>query len=86
MKTLSLILIFALLASCKTVPPVVHVVPDVKATRTPPAAAMAECPKAKKLDDSSFGAVVRKLQEVIGLLDECSSKQGELSNFIKTEK
>lgn len=54
--------------------------------RAQPAESMVECRKPGQLEDGSFGAVVRKLSEAIGLLDECASKQKHLSDWISSEE
>lgn len=60
--------------------PVTGIVEPVE--RTKPSEGLVECAKPGPLEDSSFGAVVRKLSETLGLLDECASKQEQLKNWI----
>ena len=73
------------LAGCKTAPIVKDVSPVEPVRAKPSAEAMVECQRASGLEDDSFGAVVRKLSEVLGLLDECASKHGELRDYIKRD-
>ena len=54
--------------------------------RVPPADALVLCERATALEDDSFGAVVRKLAEVAGLLEDCASKHGQLVDFEKSKK
>lgn len=70
------------LVSCTTVRPVT-VEPVKPPERVPPAEALVACQKPAKLDDKSFGAVVRKLSETVSLLDQCESKRKELQGFIE---
>lgn len=81
-KMTAMALVAGLLVSgCKSAPAVRDVSPVEPAKRTPPAEAMVPCAKPSGLEDQSFGAVVRKLSEALGLLDECSSKHDELRKF-----
>lgn len=73
----------AVLAGCQSRPVVVEDRALVEPPRPLPAAeALVPCAKPSGLEDKSFGAVVRKLSEVLGLLDECSSKHKELKEFV----
>lgn len=88
MKTLSAIMLCLMLVACKSNPAKINQISGetVKpAPRTPPAEAMVECAKPGKLSDNSFGSVVRKLSEAIGLLDECASKQKQQKEWIEAD-
>lgn len=83
MKTFLCVLLVCLLAGCKTAPVVVDRAPVDPPRPTPPAEALVPCARPGGLEDQSFGAVVRKLSEVLGLLDECASKHQELKDFVE---
>lgn len=84
MKTLSVVVVALLCASCTTAPVRVQSVEPVKPPdHLPSAEALVECQRPGPLEDNSFGAVVRKLSETLGLLDECASKHQELSEFTR---
>lgn len=86
MKTLSVVVVALLCASCTTAPVRVQSVEPVEPPEhLPSAEALVECQRPGPLEDRSFGAVVRKLSETLGLLDECESKRAELGEFIKGE-
>lgn len=77
-----ILLIIALLSGCQTRQVLVDA-PVAEVERVAPQEALVRCPKAGPLTDTSFGSVVRKLHEVLGLYDQCSSKHGELADFIE---
>lgn len=54
--------------------------------RVKPVESMVDCAKPAALEDGSFGAVVRKLSEALGMLDECAGKQKHLGDWIKESK
>lgn len=85
MKAFAALVLVCLLAGCKTAPVVVDRAPVEPAKPTPPAEALVPCARPGGLEDQSFGAVVRKLSEVLGLLDECASKHQELSDFTRSQ-
>lgn len=68
------------LASCKGMP-TKELPHDVKVERHAPAEAMVKCPGLAGLEDDSFGAVVRKLNEVLGLYKDCASRHGQLVDY-----
>lgn len=82
MKICPAIAIVLALTACQSVPEKPPVPETVD--RQPPAEAMVKCPKVQPLEDDTFGAVVRKLHEVLGLYGECSSKRDELDGFIRS--
>lgn len=81
MKALALVAL-ATLAGCTTVRPI-DTAPVLPPERTPPAEAMVACQQPEPMEDNSFGSVVRKLTEALGLLEQCSSKQKELKEFLE---
>lgn len=83
MKNLLLILILVMLAGCQK-DNIKATVPELpQQERSPDPEAMTQCQKPLPLEDDSFGAVVRKLSEYIGLFDECSGKRDSLQDFIE---
>lgn len=77
-----ILLLLALITGCKSTPVLVDA-PTVTVERVSPAEALVECSKPGPLAGDTFGHVVRKLHEALGMLDECSSKQRELRGFIE---
>lgn len=86
MKFFQAAAIALLLCSCATSPKVLDVSPVKPADPEPPAEAMVLCAKPGQLEDASFGAVVRKLHEALGLLDECASKHKQLVEYEQRKK
>ena len=88
MKTITAIFLAMMLAACQTTGSKQNQISGdtVKPTpRAQPVEAMVPCKKPAPLEDKSFGAVVRKLSETLGLLDECASKQEQEAEWIKAD-
>jgi hypothetical protein len=81
---IALILAAFVMSGCATrqviLPPI-----DTPQLRTPPQEAMAKCDRPLPLVNGEFGTVIEKLKETIDLLNACSSKRDELSDYIKRE-
>lgn len=83
-KILALVFLAGFLASCQSVP-TKDPAPDVRVDRHPPADVLVKCPALAALEDDSFGAVVRKLHEVLGLYKDCASRHSDLVDFVGQE-
>ena len=82
MRSYAILVLGLLAGGCATTgEKVVSIQPVQPAEAKPPAEALVSCVKPGKLEDQSFGAVVRKLSEALGLLDECASKHEQLKRF-----
>jgi len=82
MRIIALVAFCIVLSGCQTRAVYVPEI-EVDKLRTPPQAAMQACIKPSKLQDGSFASVAMKLKETAELLNECSSRKDELSEWIK---
>lgn len=85
MKKIIAIAIVVMLCGCqttKTKTPVIDASVVESAPRTPPADAIVECDKVAALEDDSFGALLRKFNELLGVQEQCASKHKQLIDFI----